>query len=258
MAEIRTCEWCGSEYISRRLNSATCSPKCTAERRNQKNKAAYRQKKKATKTIRVCKICNDTFITMRSSQLCCSESCTAENRIRMSKKLHEEQKYHEKIKQREARNSNRDYLSETSSEGIHEFDEEDFAYTKLLKKLMGESRVKNDDKSSGLNKILKIRALEKIRSYIDKLSSSDDESDRLLAKRMKLEREYIRTREKIDLKKAISKAFNGQNPSGVYTLSEIGKVLGVTRERVRQLEQAGEKSLKHPSVARILKSYTKD
>jgi DNA-directed RNA polymerase sigma subunit (sigma70/sigma32) len=41
-----------------------------------------------------------------------------------------------------------------------------------------------------------------------------------------------------------------------FTLEEIGKVLNITRERVRQIEQNAIKKLKHPKVGRLLKSYT--
>ena len=37
---------------------------------------------------------------------------------------------------------------------------------------------------------------------------------------------------------------------GTYTLEEIAKVLGVTRERVRQIEQQALKKLKHPKFRR--------
>ncbi len=39
------------------------------------------------------------------------------------------------------------------------------------------------------------------------------------------------------------------------TLEEIGLVLGVTRERVRQIESSAIKKLKHPSVGRYLRDY---
>lgn len=42
---------------------------------------------------------------------------------------------------------------------------------------------------------------------------------------------------------------------GPFTLEEIGQVLGITRERVRQIEQRAMVKLKHPSVGRKLKQY---
>lgn len=43
--------------------------------------------------------------------------------------------------------------------------------------------------------------------------------------------------------------------SSGLTLAEIGLVLGITRERVRQLESTAIKKLKHPSIARQLRDY---
>ena len=39
------------------------------------------------------------------------------------------------------------------------------------------------------------------------------------------------------------------------TLEEIGLVLGITRERVRQIEASALKKLKHPKYARKLRGY---
>lgn len=43
--------------------------------------------------------------------------------------------------------------------------------------------------------------------------------------------------------------------SSDLTLEEIGLILGVTRERVRQIEASALKKLKHPKIGRILKEY---
>lgn len=40
-----------------------------------------------------------------------------------------------------------------------------------------------------------------------------------------------------------------------FTLSEIGEVLHVTRERVRQIEASAIKKLKHPKMGRVIKAY---
>jgi len=42
---------------------------------------------------------------------------------------------------------------------------------------------------------------------------------------------------------------------GAFTLEEIGQVLGVSRERIRQIEQAALNKLKHPRVGRRLQAY---
>lgn len=43
--------------------------------------------------------------------------------------------------------------------------------------------------------------------------------------------------------------------SSDLTLEEIGLVLGITRERVRQIESSALKKLKHPQIGRILREY---
>ena len=43
--------------------------------------------------------------------------------------------------------------------------------------------------------------------------------------------------------------------SSAMTLGEIGLVLGITRERVRQIEASSLKKLKHPTQARKLRDY---
>ena len=42
---------------------------------------------------------------------------------------------------------------------------------------------------------------------------------------------------------------------GDYTLQEIADALGITRERVRQIEAQAIKKLRHPICGRILKEY---
>ena len=42
-----------------------------------------------------------------------------------------------------------------------------------------------------------------------------------------------------------------------YTLEEVGEKFGITRERVRQIEQKALKKLKHPSRKRLLEEYVR-
>lgn len=42
----------------------------------------------------------------------------------------------------------------------------------------------------------------------------------------------------------------------VYTLEEVARMFGVTRERIRQIEQRGIRKLKHPSCSRVLRDAT--
>lgn len=46
-----------------------------------------------------------------------------------------------------------------------------------------------------------------------------------------------------------------KNSSNDYTLEEIAKILGITRERVRQIEAQALKKLKTPKIGRKLKEY---
>lgn len=67
-------------------------------------------------------------------------------------------------------------------------------------------------------------------------------------KYFKLMIEYRNAMEKDELREAIRQVHG--SVGGTYTLDEIGKVLGVTRERARQIEVQAKKKLKHPHTAR--------
>jgi len=45
--------------------------------------------------------------------------------------------------------------------------------------------------------------------------------------------------------------------NGDYTLEEIAKILGITRERVRQIENQALKKLKSPKIGKQLNDYLK-
>lgn len=47
-------------------------------------------------------------------------------------------------------------------------------------------------------------------------------------------------------------------PDYSFTLEEIGSTFGITRERVRQIENSAIKKLKHPKIGRVLKQYVND
>lgn len=50
----------------------------------------------------------------------------------------------------------------------------------------------------------------------------------------------------------------GLDGMGQHTLEELGKEMGVTRERIRQIEQKALRKLRHPSRSRKLKDYLED
>ena len=45
---------------------------------------------------------------------------------------------------------------------------------------------------------------------------------------------------------------------GCYTLKQVGEVIGVTRERVRQIEAKALRKLRHPDRSAILKVFLND
>ena len=62
-----------------------------------------------------------------------------------------------------------------------------------------------------------------------------------------------RLRERQKMIETITK--QGLLASGELTLDEIGGIMGITRERVRQIEQAAVKKIKHPKLGGVLKKY---
>ncbi len=142
------------------------------------------------------------------------------------------------------------------------FDVTKFKYVKLLNqtiraekssRAIESSVVSTGHRASPTGKVSELKGLMKLRRYITVLQQGD-KKDKLLHKQLCLERDYIRELEKDKLRIKIERVL-GQQVGGEYTLAEIGKVLGVTRERVRQIEDAAQKMLRHPLIARKLKTY---
>ncbi len=140
-----------------------------------------------------------------------------------------------------------------------------FKYTKLMEEAIGSEKssralhnrsVDKNERASGSEKLTKVKALRKVRQFMDGLAKGD-EYDRLLLKQLRLERDYIRKKEMnkliIEIERTTKRAAGGS-----YNGAETGKVLGITRERVRQIEAAATKLLQHPSVARRLKAYQEE
>jgi len=136
-----------------------------------------------------------------------------------------------------------------------------FKYTKLLEKTIKAEKYKGakekaSDRASGAEKLIKIKAHSSIDQFF-RILASGGKRDLLQLKELKLEKEYIIAKEKEDLKFAIE--LKTKRPvGGSYTLAEIGDILNLTRERVRQIEFAAGKVLKHPLTARKLKQYREE
>lgn len=69
--------------------------------------------------------------------------------------------------------------------------------------------------------------------------------------------EYLHEIYKNNGTKELLKELN-RNNYGSFSLEEIGQIIGVTRERVRQIESGAIKKLKHPKMAIKLKRYIAD
>lgn len=62
--------------------------------------------------------------------------------------------------------------------------------------------------------------------------------------------ECLQPREQIIL--VLRFGLNGQNP---HTLEEVGKRMGVTRERIRQIESKALRKLRHPKRSQYLREF---
>jgi RNA polymerase primary sigma factor len=50
----------------------------------------------------------------------------------------------------------------------------------------------------------------------------------------------------------------GLDGSAVHTLEEVGRMFGVTRERIRQIEASALQQLRHPSRSRALHTFLRE
>lgn len=93
------------------------------------------------------------------------------------------------------------------------------------------------------------------RPLIGMLASSTPDPEEVAIERALAER----TREALSRlpprTRAILEMRTGFHPPGPMTLEEIGQRYGVTRERIRQIEAKGLRTLKHPSYCRRLRSF---
>ena len=136
----------------------------------------------------------------------------------------------------------------------------EFRYVKLLKDCIlaekqaysAKRKYKGNDQMSGSEKLARRKAIIHIDKLIFQLSRGGEENathGRLL----RLEKEYVNVYEKQLLIMMIEDSTK-MSVGGSYTLAEAGDILGVTRERARQIESGAEKVLNHPMVARKLKA----
>lgn len=145
-------------------------------------------------------------------------------------------------------------------------DTDSFEYTHLMDYHIAAFKVRmsvddkgrpKEDRISGSDKLARRKASQEVQKRITFLMNTGNDNAKRHGKRLKLEREYVAAKESRVLKDKISRVLDCP-ASGVYTLSEIGDVLGITRERVRQLEASSLKILKHPNMARILRDHKYD
>ena len=136
----------------------------------------------------------------------------------------------------------------------------DFEYTNLIEKFTKEEKrrdnyayVEDRKRASGSEKIIRLNANRKIKNLVTSLKHGN-KKQQLLAKQILLEKEYVKALEKEKLRIEIERVLKC-NSQGEFTLAEIGKVLGLTRERVRQIEAAGIKILRHPRVGQMLRNH---
>ncbi len=107
------------------------------------------------------------------------------------------------------------------------------------------------DSKTAYSKLAENKAYQHIADYIRSLDRTTD-----LYKLIILERDYIRKFHYNRLLLNIMKVFETNYPQSDYTLAEIGKVLGITRERTRQIESNVIRMIKRPGLAKILRDYS--
>ena len=108
-------------------------------------------------------------------------------------------------------------------------------------------------KVKGSTRATDIIATKRLNEYIEGLDRANPLREQLL-----LEREFCRTVEKERLKVNIKAILNEASINGVYSLREVSNVLGLTHDRVRQIESTSLKVLKHPTTGGVLKQYLEE
>ena len=71
----------------------------------------------------------------------------------------------------------------------------------------------------------------------------------------RMREQHRRMRGAVDREAGVVSMRFGLNDGQPKTLDEIGKVYGVTRERIRQIESKTMAKLRHPSRSQVLRDY---
>jgi len=252
------CSACGKDFEPSYRHRKVCSDECKAVNAKKQNEIQVAKKKKQslakerTAKKETCKICKKKFIPKKSDQITCLSKECQEARVRVS--IKEKRK---KDKTRKFRD--REYVRIEVDQDI-----ENFEYSKLLRQREAVIRARISGRRSEMSQQVveeaRRRAIVEINDEI--LTMGQSERKDLL----KLEKEYIREKEKEELRLNIQLVLNNLNQNGNYTLEEAGMVLGISKERTRQIQDSLVKSrgggqvsrmgkLQRPDVVRKLRQY---
>ena len=230
MSDMKPCEECGTYFNPTHYMEKICSDECRAVRAKKRNQESIEKKKKLAlerlkaKEPKPCIICGTMFTSARDNQVTCGDrKCinknsrnAAEKQVRMPRCPTQQAAY--------------------SMRFIPPMNIDTFEYMKALRHMT--ARVKSRE-----------------RSYTEKTARGLAARMLKMTPVMVLERAYIREVEKERLRRNIKQVLRVDKIDGEYTLEEVGKVLGVTRERARQIENDALSILKHPTSGRALKEY---
>lgn len=229
------CEVCKTVIDPNSRSQKYCSPKCRRKKMNMRGDEKRKEKRKAKeKDVGICEICRKEFTRRRkTSKVCRAPKCIAEKVRRQTEQKQMSLNSYEKYP--------KDHLDIKNFEYVQRLERE-------YKSALSVRRSDVHDRSA-----LKI-ALQKVNRHIKLLDITDPYKDLLT-----LQREYCRKLEKETLIWNIYKTLNiVHRGTDSYTLEEAGDVLGVSRERARQIETSAMKNIAIPDNSRLLKPYAGD
>lgn len=248
MSGKKLCIECFREFEQEK-NELICSPKCK-EIRLKRQKADQVKKISNARPPRdpiKCPYCKEMFVPRRIGHVVCDKKKCKLKRRR------------ETVSGRKVTNKKMAVVRKSQGKDEYEsilkpkYDFSKFTYTALYKRCVREINRKQDKKHAKDDRVAKVTrylAMELLQERLDKL---DPELEK--TKLIFLERDYIREFEKKRLRMNIQKTFGREDIDGDYTLNEAGEVLGVSRERARQLEFDAKNVLGRPKIARVLRDY---